>query len=119
MLFGYNMSYGYRVAAPGYAAGCATACAPRVAMAAPCPPRDPCAIPQHTDAIQVPHHVYTLHSQPIVRKWVEHRVEMRTVPVTQEQQVTSHPPQEYCTAAPQPCAPSACAPRAAAAVYRY
>lgn len=112
------MSYAYRAAAP-----CATGCAPRavaVVAAQPCPKPDPCAIPQHAETIKVPHHVYTLHSQPITRRWVEHRVEMREVPVTQEQQVTAHPPQDYCSAPPAPCAPvAACPPRAAAVAYRY
>lgn len=114
VLFGYNMSYAYRAATP-----CAP-CGPRVAVvaAAPCAKPDPCAIPQHTETVDIPHHVYALKSQTVTRRWVEHSVQMRKMPVTQEQQVTALPPVDVCVSAP--CPPQPCAaPRAAAYGYRY
>lgn len=109
------MSYAYRAAAP-----CATPCAPRVAMVAACAPKDPCAIPQHTESYKIPHHKYEHKSQTVTRRWVEHTVEMREMPVTQEQLVSALPPIDVCVAAPKPCAPAPCAPRASAGYgYRY
>lgn len=103
MLIGCNMSYAYRAPAQ---------CARPVMAAVPCAKPDPCAIPQHTETVTVPHHKYTLHSQTFTRRWVEHTVEGREIPVTQEQLVTSHPPQDICVGAPK-AAPVGCAPRLA------
>lgn len=56
-----------------------------------------CTPPLHSEQISVPHHVYTVHQQPIVKKWMTHEVQMDHVPVTQERRDVTHPTQQYCT----------------------
>lgn len=103
----------YRTGAP-----CATPCARPPTMVAACPKPDPCAVPQHTETYQIPHHRYKLNSQTITRRWLEHTVEMREMPATQELLVGAQPPIDVCVSAPKPCPPAPCPPRASYG-YRY
>jgi len=60
------------------------------------PPRDCHAVPQHTETVNVPHHIYTQHTQPIEKKWLDHKVQMNQYPVSQETQAQVHPTKQYC-----------------------
>ena len=74
-----------------------------------------CSPPAHNETMNVSHHVYTQHIQPVTKRWMTHEVQYRHVPVSQETRVVNHPAQDYCVAAAAPCqqAPAPCqqAPR--------
>jgi len=71
-----------------------------------------CQAPVHSEVINVPHHIYNLHSQPVVTRWLEHDVQYNQIPVSQETRQIAHPVQERCSCAPKPaCAPRPTCPR--------
>ena len=56
-----------------------------------------CNPPQHSETVRIPHHIYTQHSQPVVRRWMTHQSSCNQHPVTQE---TSHQPHDMLDSCP-------------------
>jgi len=54
------------------------------------------APPQHHEMVRVPHHIYTQHRRPIIKRWTTHDVQHRTYPVTQETRQMEHPSEDDC-----------------------
>ena len=73
-----------------------SACLPRP----PCPNRQPppavCSPPTHNETVRIPHHIYTVHSQPTIRRWMTHQASCNRAPVTQENRTTGHPTLDAC-----------------------
>lgn len=64
------------------------------------PPRRPtggcCNPPVHSEMVNIPHHIYTKHTQPTTRRWMTHKVNANRQPVTQETLFKSHPTLDAC-----------------------
>lgn len=74
-----------------------------------------CQIPNMQSMIQVPHHIFTVHAQPVTTEWVEQDCVYNQIPSTQEVRYQAHPPQKYCVQKPscQPACQPRCQPRCA------
>lgn len=55
-----------------------------------------CSIPTCNQSVRVPHHIYTVHTEPVIYKSLEHNVQYYNVPATQEVRQTQHPTREVC-----------------------
>lgn len=66
---------------------------------APCnamPPPSVCSPPVHSEVVRIPHHVYTSHSQPTVRRWMTKNASCNQYPVTQEAHSQQHDTLDRC-----------------------
>jgi hypothetical protein len=55
-----------------------------------------CEPPVHSETVRVPHHIYTQHSQPVVKRWISRKVGCSGHPVTQETHSVGHPTLDSC-----------------------
>lgn len=75
---------------------------PATSACLPGPPRNPmpppavCSPPLHSEVVRIPHHIYTTHSQPTVRRWMTKTAGCNQYPVTQETQAQYHDTLDRC-----------------------
>jgi len=55
-----------------------------------------CTPPLHSETVRVPHHIYTQHTQPTVRRWMSRNTGCTQHPVTQETRQQAHDVLDSC-----------------------
>jgi hypothetical protein len=58
--------------------------------------QNPCVPPVHNETVAVPHHIYTVHSQPQINRWMTNEVGCTQTPVTQEVRTQQHQTLDSC-----------------------
>lgn len=75
---------------------------PATSVCLPGPPANPmpcptqCTPPLHSEVVNVPHHIYTAHSQPVVKRWMTKNSSCNQHPVTQETRNQYHATLDRC-----------------------